>query len=85
MESKIFELILNSGALALTLAILFYYSATSYKASRAERNDLKTELKQLQLEFHKFKDFVINDLKIALLDNSDTLKHLSEKFDTKLK
>jgi hypothetical protein len=85
MEAEIFKLLLNAGGLTIALAILFYYSVTSFKNSRAERNELKTELKQLQLEFHKFKDYVINDLKNALNENSDSLRHLTEKIETKLK
>jgi hypothetical protein len=46
METKIFELIVNSGGLALVLAILFYYSLTSFRYNKVERNELRKELKE---------------------------------------
>ena len=85
MESEIFKIIFNSGSLALVLAILFYYSLTAFKSERSERLELKSDLKSLQIEFHKFKDSVINEFKSALIDNSDNLKHLQEKIDNRLK
>jgi hypothetical protein len=59
MEAEIFKLIINSGGLALVIAILFYYSLTSFKQHKVERNQLREELKELQDDYHEFKDNVI--------------------------
>jgi hypothetical protein len=58
METKIFELIVNPGGLALLLAILFYYSLTSFCYNKVERNELRKELKELQDDYHNVKNSV---------------------------
>jgi hypothetical protein len=85
MDSKILELILNSGGLALSLALLFFYSLNTFKANSTEKNEMKTDLKTLQSEFHKFKSDVIEKLIFTLDKNSDVLQHLREEIQSKLK
>ncbi len=79
METKIFDLIINSGGLALVLAILFYYSLTSFRYNKVERNQLRKELKELQDDYHDFKDSVIERLLESQDKFSETVKFLAEK------
>jgi hypothetical protein len=83
METKIFELILNSGALALVIALLFYYSLTSFKQHSKERIMLRAELKELQDDYLDFKDSVIEKLLESQEKFSETVRFLAEKIETK--
>jgi predicted nuclease with TOPRIM domain len=79
METKIFELIVNSGGLALVLAILFYYSLTSFRYNKVERNELRKELKELQDDYHEFKNSVIEKLLESQEKFSETVRFLADK------
>lgn len=83
METKIFELILNSGGLALVIALLFYYSLTSFKQHSEERIKLRAELKELQDDYHEFKNSVIEKLLESQEKFSETVRFLAEKIETK--
>jgi len=79
METKIFDLIINSGGLALVLAILFYYSLTSFRYNKVERNELRKELKELQDDYHEFKNSVIEKLLESQEKFSETVRFLADK------
>jgi predicted nuclease with TOPRIM domain len=79
METKLFELIVNSGGLALVLAILFYYSLTSFRYNKVERNELRKELKELQDDYHEFKNSVIEKLLESQEKFSETVRFLADK------
>jgi predicted nuclease with TOPRIM domain len=79
METKLFELIINSGGLALVLAILFYYSLTSFRYNKVERNELRKELKELQDDYHEFKNSVIEKLLESQEKFSETVRFLADK------
>jgi hypothetical protein len=75
MEKSIFELIVNTGGIALALAILFYYSVKSFANSIKDRNELKSELSDLQKQFRDFQKDTISKL-IEIHD--DSLKSINE-------
>jgi len=79
METEIFKLIINSGGLALVLAILFYYSLTSFRYNKVERNELRKELKELQDDYHEFKNSVIEKLLESQEKFSETVRFLADK------
>jgi predicted nuclease with TOPRIM domain len=79
METEIFNLIINSGGLALVLAILFYYSLTSFRYNKVERNELRKELKELQVDYHEFKNSVIEKLLESQEKFSETVRFLADK------
>ncbi len=81
MEAEIFKLILNSGGLALVIAILFYYSLSSFKQHRVERNQLRKELKELQDDYHDFKDNIIEKLLESQEKFSETVRFLADKIE----
>jgi predicted nuclease with TOPRIM domain len=83
MEAEIFKLIINSGGLALVIAILFYYSLTSFKQHKVERNQLREELKELQDDYHEFKDNVIERLLESQNKFSETVRFLADKIEAK--
>jgi hypothetical protein len=75
MEKSIFEIILDTGGLAIALAILFYYSVKSFAASAKERTDLKAELSDLQKQFRDFQKDTISKL---IEIHEDSLKSINE-------
>lgn len=62
METEIFKLIVNSGGLAIALAILFFYSFNSFRQHTRERIEMRKEISNLQTEFHEFKNEMIEQL-----------------------
>ena len=84
METKIFELIFNTGGMALVLAILFFYSLTSYKQSSRERTELRKELNELQTDYHNFKDNMIERLLDSQDKFSEALSFFSAVLDKKI-
>lgn len=64
MENTVISQILEGGGMALALLLLFFYSVSSYKVSMAERNALRVELRDLQTQFHEFKDRIIDNFLI---------------------
>ena len=85
MENQIFELIVNTGGLALVLAILFFYSLTSFKQHSKERTELRKELNQLQEDYHEFKDSMIERLLESQDKFSEALNFFASVLDKKLK
>jgi SMC interacting uncharacterized protein involved in chromosome segregation len=65
--------------LALVLAILFYYSLTSFRYNKVERNELRKELKELQVDYHEFKNSVIEKLLESQEKFSETVRFLADK------
>jgi len=79
METAIFELIINTSGVALALALLFYFSIKTFQIILTDRNDMKTELKVLQSEFHSFKNQVIEKFILTMSENTDTMNHLRDE------
>jgi len=79
MEDSIFKLILDGAGLALALAILFYYSYNSFKVSRAEKLELRIELRNLQTDFHSFKNDVIKKLMTLNENTKLSVDNLAKK------
>jgi predicted nuclease with TOPRIM domain len=80
METEIFNLIINSGGLALVLAILILLlSLTSFRYNKVERNELRKELKELQDDYHEFKNSVIEKLLESQEKFSETVRFLADK------
>gem|GEM_PF-4666367 len=80
MENQIFQLIINSGGLALSLAILFYYSINSYKQHSKERQELETDIDKLQEDFHDFKNDTIEKLFEIQTITNNILSEFSKNF-----
>ena len=76
MDSKIFELILNTGGLALVLSILFFYSLNSFRQHTKERIELRRELSRLQSDYHIFK----NDMIERMFESQEKLTEVLTQF-----
>jgi len=85
METAIFEMIINTSGVALALSLLFYFSIKTFQIILVDRNSMQTELKVLQNEFHSFKNQVIEKFINTMLENTDTLNHLRDELEKKIK
>lgn len=85
MDNQIFELITNTGGLALVLAILFFYSLTSFKQHSKERTELRKELNDLQTDYHQFKDKMIERLLESQDKFSEALRFFASVMDKKIR
>ena len=85
MDSEIFDMITNTGGLALVLAILFFYSLTSFKQHSKERRELRKELHELQTDYHDFKDKMIERLLESQDKFSEALRFFASVLDKKIR
>jgi peroxiredoxin family protein len=84
METEIFKLIINSGGLAIALAILFFYSFNSFRQLSKERSEMREELGSLQTEFHTFKNNMIKQLFEMQEKTNDTLTKFCNFLEKKM-
>lgn len=85
MEKTIFEMIINTGGLALVIAILFYYSLKSYQSNLTERLQQRKELSDLQSQFHSFKNDIIEKLIELSTETKLSVDKLSDSIEKNLK
>ncbi len=78
MDAKIFELLINTGGLALVLSILFFYSLNSFRQHTKERIELRRELARLQADYHTFK----NDMIERMFESQDKITDVLTQFKT---
>ena len=78
METQIFESIINSGGLALALAILFYYSVSMFKSTAKEHAELKTSIIKLQNDISGFKDETIKRLYDLQVETNQVLDKIAD-------
>ena len=76
MDTKIFEIITNTGGLALVLSILFFYSLNSFRQHTRERIELRRELSRLQADYHVFKNEMIE----RMFDSQEKLTEVLTQF-----
>ena len=85
METAIFEMIINTSGVALALALLFYFSIKTFQIILTDRTNMQSEIKNLQTEFHSFKNQVIEKFITTMLENTDSLNHLRDELEKKFK
>ncbi|MFN8258134.1 MAG: hypothetical protein U0W24_20765 [Bacteroidales bacterium] len=76
MDAKIFELIANTGGMALVFSILFFYSLNSFKQHSRERVELRKELTDLQTDYHGFKNQMIE----RMFDSQEKVTEVLSQF-----
>jgi len=85
MDAKIFELIVNTGGMALVLSILFFYSLNSFRQHTKERIELRRELARLQADYHSFKNEMIERMFDSQEKITDVLSQFKELLDKKIR
>ncbi len=80
MDAQIFEIITNTGGLALVLSILFFYSLNSFRQHSKERVELRRELSRLQADYHIFKTEMIE----RMFDSQEKITEVLTQFKTVL-
>lgn len=85
MEMEIIKLIANAGAFAIVIAILFYYSVYSFKSSKSEKVQLRSDLTQLQKEFHEFKNQMIEKLISITAESKKSIDDLTDSIERNFK
>jgi len=85
MDAKIFELIVNTGGMALVLSILFFYSLNSFRQHSRERIELRRELAKLQADYHNFKNEMIERMFDSQEKITDVLSQFKELLDKKIR
>lgn len=76
MDAQIFEMLLNTGGMALVLSILFFYSLNSFRQHSRERIELRRELARLQADYHEFK----NDMIERMFDSQEKITDVLVEF-----
>jgi len=81
----ILESLLEFGAMAILVTILFWYSKVKFTEDKEEKKELREELKSVREDFEKFKEshieklYEVNDKYIDLLKaNQELLQKIFE-------
>jgi hypothetical protein len=85
MDAKIFELITNTGGMALVLAVLFFYSLNSFRQHSRERIELRKELTELQADYHGFKNQMLERMFDSQEKITDVLAQFKEVLEKNLR